>query len=471
VLAQWGSRLLLVLAADGASEIPVDTSLDPPVLLFTVFLSVFSVALFGLVPALRASGIDLSATMRATAKSVTGSALGSRTQRIPVGKALITAQVALSLVLLMGAALLVRSLRSVENATTGLDRDHLLIVGVDVNARGLTGDRLHTAIRELVNRFQRVAGVTAVSFSSNGIFSGTDSETNVGIPGFVARQASDSLASFDDLGPGYVQATGARLLRGRDFLPTDAIGAPLVVVLNESFARFYFGDADPVGRIIRVGDSTQVQVVGVVGDIRDHALTGEQERRYYLPYLQETFGDPSHLRFVVRTSGDPSSAVTPIRRSILEYDAQLPIDGVDVLKTLMRASVREERLLARLATGFGVMALLLAAIGLYGVMTYAITRRTAEIGLRVALGATRRTVVGMILSDALRVVVAGTVIGVPLALLSVRLLEDQLHGIGATDPVAIGVALAVLASSGFLAALLPALRASRVPPLEALREE
>jgi predicted lysophospholipase L1 biosynthesis ABC-type transport system permease subunit len=226
-----------------------------------------------------------------------------------------------------------------------------------------------------------------------------------------------------------------------------------------------------VGRTIRVGDSANAAIVGVVADIKDRTLVGAPVRRYYLPYLQEISGTPGGLRYVVRTNGDPARLVTPIRQSIVAYDPQLPIDGIDVLSTLMRASVREERLLARLASGFGVIALLLAAIGLYGVMTYAITRRTAEIGLRVALGATRRTVVNMVLNDALRVIVVGTVIGVPLALVSLRYLEGQLHGVGPTDPTAIAVALIVLIGSGFVAALLPALRAARVPPLEALREE
>jgi predicted permease len=374
-------------------------------------------------------------------------------------------------VLLIGAALLTRSLLSVQNVATGLDRDHLLIVDVDANARGYTGDRLVALTRDLSEQLQRLNGVTAVSFSENGIFSGTESGYNLSVPGFTARVAGDSNASFDNVGPGYVKATGARLLRGRDFLVSDDPGSAPVVMVNETFARFYFGAQDPIGRNIRVGDSTNAQIIGVIGDLKDHELVGEPVRRFYASYTQLPLGEPAALRFIVRTSGDPASLVTPVGKAIVAHDPQLPLRGIDPLSTTMRQSIREERLLTRLAAGFGAMALLLAAIGLYGVMTYAISRRTSEIGLRVALGAQRGAVVGMVLGDAFRLVLIGTAVGVPLALVATKLLKSQLHGIKPADPVSIAISLLVLGASGVFAALLPALRASRVAPIEALREE
>jgi predicted permease len=471
LIARWGSRLLLVLAADGAAPMPLDTRLDLVVLGFTMLLSILTVLIFGLAPALRASRVDLATTVRASAKSLTGTAGAGGRHRLPLGRLVIAAQVALSLVLLIGAALLVRSLDHVQGRDTGLDRDHLLIVDVDATSRGYRAERLAGVARDLGARLSRLPGVTAVSFSENGIFSGTESASNLGIPGFTARAALDSIAAYDQIGPEYVRATGARLLGGRDFTFTDTDRSAGVVLVNDAFARFYFGSASPVGRNIRVSDSTFVQVVGVVADIRDHELIAAPARRYYVPYLQHPFGDPGGLRFIVRTGGDPAALQVPVRKTIVDFDPQLPIDGVDPLARLMRDSIREERLLARLAAGFGALALVLAAIGLYGVMTYAVARRTGEIGLRVALGAQRPVVVGMVVGDALRLVAVGVAAGVPLTCAATRFLRTQLHGIGPADPAAISVALLVLLSSAVAAAFLPALKASRVAPAVALREE
>jgi predicted permease len=470
VVARWGSRLLLALAADGSASLPLDTRLDLMALGFTMALAAIAVVVFGLVPALRASRVDVAQTMRASAKALTGGA-GASGGRNPLGRLLISGQVALSLVLLVGAALLVRSLDHLQRTDPGLDRDHLLIVDVDAVERNYQGERLAVLARTLAERIAQLPGVAGISFSENGIFSGTESMTNLGVPQFEARTGNDSLSYYDQGGPGYVQALGARLLRGRDFEPTDAAGTAPVVLVNESFARFYFGDRDPVGSTMRLGDSSFARVVGVVADIRDRSLTAATRRRFYVPYLQQPLGGPGSLRLLVRTTGDPTRVIPGVRRAIAAVDPQLPIDSIDPLTTLMRQSIREERLLTRLAAGFGVVALLLAAIGLYGVMSYAITRRTGEIGLRVALGAGRGMVVRMVLRDALRLVALGVLAGVPLALASTRLIGSQLHGVSAADPAALAAALAVLGLSAVVAALVPALRASRVAPVVALREE
>ena len=472
IVARWGSALLLALVADGGTKMPIDVRQDVLVLSFTAGLSIVAVVLFGLLPALRGSRVDLASTMRASAKGLTGGGLGRQGQRIPLGKLLIAAQVALSMVLLLGSALLVRSLWSVQNTSTGLDRDHLLIVDLDANARGITGARLTPFVQEMNERLQRVAGVSAVSYSENGIFSGSESSTDVAPPsGFTARVASDSISAYDEIGPGYVHAIGGRVLQGRDLAASDGERDAPVVLVNESFVRFYFGETSALGASIRVGDSTHAQIVGVIRDVRDHALVGAPERRFYVSYVQHPFGEPGSIRFIVRASGDPALLAKAIRQAVAAYDPQLPIASVDPLSALMRQSISEERVLAKLATGFGVVALLLAAVGLYGVMTYAITRRTGEIGLRVALGAQRRNVVGMILGDAMRMVFLGVVVGVPLALAATKLLRTQLHGVTPADPAALSMALVVLGGSGIIAALLPALRASRVTPVEALREE
>jgi predicted permease len=466
-VAIWGSRFLLALAADGGTAILLDTALDLRVLAFTGVLSILAVAFFGLAPALRASRVDLASTMRAHARSVGG--FGGRA---PLGRLLIGGQVALSVVLLVGAALLVQSLRAVENTDPGLDRDHLLIVSVDAVSRGYADQRLAALAHDVNARLIQVPGVAAGSYSENGIFSGTESATGIQVAGFTAHQATDSVAYYDNIGPGYIHAIGGRLLAGREFTEADRLTSANVIVINETMAKFYWKGADAVGQTVHFNDTTAAEVVGVVADTKDHRLTGESVRRFYQPYDQAAVsGNIGNLRWELRATGDPAALTTVVKREILAIDPQLTIDAIDPLSVLMRQSIREERLVARLATGFGVLALLLAAIGLYGVMTYAITRRTGEIGLRVALGAQRSAVLGMVLGDALKLVGLGVAAGVPLALGATRLLQGQLHGVSSADPLAIGIALIVLGVSATLAALLPALRASRVAPLVALRQE
>jgi predicted permease len=261
------------------------------------------------------------------------------------------------------------------------------------------------------------------------------------------------------------------LLRGRDFTARDDARAPQVALVNRTMEAFYFPGGTAIGKRIRLNDSTSAEIVGVVADVVDHDLTAEPVRRFYVPYAQPALGEPGSLVLIVRTSGDPNAIVQAVREQVKAVDANLPIYGIDPLSLLMRQSVREQRLLARLATGFGSLALLLAAIGLYGVMTYAIARRTGEIGLRVALGAQRSDVVGMVLRDALRLVLLGVVVGIPLSIAATRLLQSQLHDVKSTDPLVTVICLAVLSVSAVLASLLPALRASRVAPLVALRQE
>ncbi len=470
-MAWYGSRFMLVLlgGSDGRG-LPLEVRLDLPVLLFTATMAVLAVFLFGLVPALSGSRVELASAMRAHARSVTGGG-GGRRGRHSLGRFLIAGQVALSLVLLVGASLLVRSLGRLEHGDTGLDRDHLVVAEVDRLGRGLRGARADTYLSDVSERLRGIPGVRGVSWSATGIFSGMEMNTAIQVPGFTARTQDDSIASFDQVSAGYVAATGARLLQGREFTAEDIAGRERLAMLNQTMARFYFGDRSPVGEYFRMEDTLAYRIVGVVADLKVTSLEAAPERRFYLPYRNPETGGPQGLRFQVRTSGSPSAILPQLRAALSAADPSMVVDEVEPLAVLMRQSIRSERMVARLASGFGALALLLAAFGLYGVLTYAVSRRTGEIGLRVALGAQRGTVIGMVVRDALVLVALGVVVGVPLALAGGRLLTSQLHGIGAMDPVSLAVALAALATSALLAAALPALRASRVTPLTALREE
>jgi predicted permease len=467
-IAWWGSRLLLALAGDGGSTIPLDLRLDLPVLAFTAAISVLAVVLSGLVPALRASRVDLAASMRAHARAVGSSGTGGRSS-LSGGKMLVASQVALSLLLLTGAGLLVRSLRLLQETELGVARDRLLITTLDVRSRGYDDARLAALTRELTARLERLPGVAAVTYSENGIFSGVESNVTVAVPGFQASSSEDSVANSDNVGPGYIRAIGARLLQGRDLTPRDIEGAPPVALVNETFARHYFPNASPLGKWA-LFDSVRAEIVGVVADVRHQGLRDAPVRRVYFPYFNTPIG-PIVLHFEVRATDDPARLSAAVRREIAAVDPALPILAIDPLTQLIRQSLREARLVTRLTATFGVLALLLAAVGLYGVMSYAIARRTGEIGLRVALGAQPRDVVRMVLLEALSVVAVGVAIGLPLGLAALRLLRSQLYGVGVADPVAMAVALAVLTLTALAAVLVPASRAARVAPLVALRQE
>jgi hypothetical protein len=259
-------------------------------------------------------------------------------------------------------------------------------------------------------------------------------------------------------------------------MAADAEGAPPVAMINRAMARHFFGAATPVGRTLQLSDSADrwigAEIVGVMSDVKGERLDEPAPARFYLAYQQHP-GDepPTGLSFELRTPGDPASAIGSVRSAIASFDPMLTVDSIAPLSWRMHASIAEERMLADLATAFGALALILAAVGLYGVMSYTIGRRTGEIGLRMALGARSGDIARLVLSDAFRTVMLGVVIGIPLAVAAARLLRSELHEIGSADPTSIAVAVAVVAAASVIAALVPALRATRVGPVEALREE
>jgi predicted permease len=474
VFAQVASRWLITLAAGGAAA-RAGSSWSPTILAFTLAVSVLAVGVFGLAPALHASRVDLASTMRSGAQPGASGSLGRGARRRPLASLLISGQVALSVVLLVGAAILVRSLRNLQDTDVGFDRDHLVIVDVDILTHGYVGTPLAELVHTLRDKLAAIPGVAGVSYSENGIFSGTDSHTTIEVPGFTPGSADDTTIAYDNIGPNYTTAIGGRVVAGRDLLASDENKPARTAIVNQSLAGFYFPRDNAIGKFIHFNDSIAVQIVGVIADVRDHGLTGKLDRRMYFPYVHtdtnsNQLGAVGSLRLEVRTVGTPSGVVEQIRRTIVSVDPSLPIDGIDPLPTLISDYIREEILLARLATAFGVLALALAAIGLYGVMSYSVARRTGEIGLRAALGAQRRDVMRLVLTDAMALVAAGLVVGLPLAMSLTRLLRAQLHGVGTADPASIALSVSVLVASAVAAVLVPAYRAARVAPIVALRE-
>jgi ABC-type antimicrobial peptide transport system permease subunit len=311
--------------------------------------------------------------------------------------------------------------------------------------------------------------VAAATFSENGLFSGTESATNLQVVGFSPRAADDTMANSDRVGPGYVDAIGARLVDGRDFTDRDDERAPRVALVNATMAAFYFPRGAALGRRLVV-DSASYEIVGVMADTKDHELRQAPARRIYLPAYQAG-PMPLEFTFELRATGDPTQLMTAVRRELSVVSPSLLVLNNDPLTTLMRLSISQDLLVARVASFFGALALGLAALGLYGVMMYATLRRTSEFGLRMALGADGGRVRRMILGEALALVAGGTMVGVPLALAASRLLRNQLYGVGPIDVPSIAIALGVLLASAAIAGYLPASRAARVGPLEALRVE
>ena len=466
VVAWWGSRALVALASEG-EPISLDVGLNPRLLAFTVMLAMVSVVLFGLVPALRSSRVDLGAAMRAHGRSI---AQGAR-----FGVWLLAVQVAISLVLVTGASMLMRGLHAVETLDLGLDRDHLIVADLDITTPGYSGDRLAAVVHAVRDRVVQVPGVTHVTYSENGLFAGTEWHSSVGVPGFTPRAEEDSSVATDDVGAGYAAGIGARIVAGRDFASSDEGVLPRVAMVSAPFARFYFPGRSAVGQGFRLTDSTHLTIVGVIGDVRGQSLeppAPRTARRVYLPYLHPVdpghISQPSELRLFVRTRGDPAPVVEAVRRAIVSADPALPIDHVRPLSALVRASIRQERLVVRIATALGALALSLAAIGLYGVAAYMVAQRTGELGLRRALGAPARAVAVVVARDVVRPVALGAAIGIGPAFVAMRALERYLS-VAAPNAGSIAIALAVLMASAIVAGLAPAARAARIDPVVALR--
>jgi predicted permease len=468
LVAFWGSRALLRLAGGSLGAVPLDARLDWRVLGFTVALTGVTAVLFGLLPALRTTRVDPATSLRAGGRGATGSIMGGP-GRLGLGKLLVVLQVALSLTLLVGTGMLLRSTRALTSVDPGLARDRLLIVTVDAAPTGLTDERLAQLVRSQLERLRAIPGVAAASFSENGIFSGTESATGLKVPGYTMRSADDSTVNFDRVGPGYVEAIGARLIAGRDFTGEDDERAPGVALVNASMAAHYFPHGAALGQRVVV-DSTSYEIVGVVADTRDHQLRQEPGPRLYLP-MSQAAPMPLEYTFELRAAGDPAQLVAAVRRELAAVNGSAMVLNSDPLAALMEQSISQDLLVARVASIFGMLALGLAALGLYGVMTYTTQRRTNEFGVRMALGADAPRVGRMVLREAMTLVCGGVLVGVPLALVATRLLRSQLFGVGPVDPPSIGAALGVLVVSAAVAGCLPAARAARVGPAEALRAE
>jgi predicted permease len=469
--ARWGTRVLLatVNASSTTSAIDIDTAPNARVLGFTAALTLACALLFGLLPAFRAtqgSHVDLARSLRSQGRSLAGS-------RTPFGRALVVAQIALSMLLLIGGGLLVHSMQQLLHSDIGVDRDHVIAVRVRTARSPYTGARLAQLRRDLAEHVGQLPGVDAAAFADHGLFSGGASGYLVDVPGFVAQADSERRVSLDRVGPNFFHAIGARLIRGRDIDRQDLETVPPAAVMNETMAKRYFGARDPLGVAVTVEgveDTIVYTIVGVVRDFQSSDVRRQPRREMYLAFNNPNAGNTGQAKLSVHVRGDPSRFVEPIRRAVETTAPGLAVH-VDPVNDLVRGTVSQDALLVQVTIFFCIVTLVLAALGLYGVTSYSTAQRTSEFGLRAALGAEPGDVTRMVLSEAVRVAITGVIIGVPAGLAATRLIRAQLFGVGSIDLRSLSFAVLVLVATAVIASYLPARRAAKVGPLEALRHE
>lgn len=466
LFAKWGVDALVALVARTS---PIDVRPDVLVLGFTVGVSVLSGVLFGLAPALRASRSDLSAALKEGTTRLAGR------RRFGMAPALVISQVALSLVLLVGAGLFGRSLLKLQNEDLGFNRDKVLLVDIDPRLAGYKVTELTALYRQLLDRAGALPGVRSVSLATYSPISGTMRSSSVIVQGHTRQPDEDLDASDMLVGPAYCETLGLPLLLGRGIGFQDTPASPKVAMVNEAFAEYFFHGENPIGRRISFDDDPkkagEIEIVGLVGDAKYESAREKPLRAVYQPILQAQEQGAYSSNLEIRTDGEPLALAPEVRSAIAQVDDKLPIVGVTSFSKQIEESLRQERLIAQLVSFFGLLALVLACVGLYGVMAHAVARRTNEIGIRMALGAERGDILWMVLRETLLLVLIGVGLGVPVAIAGARLISTQLYGLNAADPVTLVVSTLLLTSIAAVAGYLPARRAARVDPLVALRYE
>src|ERR1019366_2259565 len=465
LFAWWTGGALLGLLANSA-DLPLTAAPDPRVLAFTFALSLLTGVLFGLVPAWQTTSPTLAVTLKDHAGNVSASGAHVRLR-----KALVVSQVALSLLMLIAAALFARSLHNLKSVDRGFRRDRLLSFAVDPSLAGYHAERIRRFAEEVQARTATTRGVLSAAVGVVSVISGDQNVSTIFIDGHQPKEDEDMNPWFDTVSPGYFQTMGIPLLTGRAFTARDRGGVPLVAVVNDVFAHYYFKNENPIGHRFGIGHKAkaEIEIVGVVRGAKYSTVDEQIPREVYLAFAQDP--NPSSLVVYARTAGDPKAVFAAFRREVGGLDPSLPITSLRTMEDQIDESLSAQRAMAALSAFFGILATLLAAVGLYGVMAYTVTRRTREIGIRLALGAGRASLLNLVLREVALLTAAGVAIAIPVALAVTRLVRSELYGIVPNDPLSIAAAALVLASVALLAGYIPAERATRVDPLTALRYE
>jgi len=455
LVAKWSSQLLPGAPGQAAA-------IDWRVLSFVLGVTVVTGIVFGIAPALRATSMNVSATLKETSRSVAGS-------RSLLTKGLLVLQVAVSLVLLIAAGLFLRTLNNLRNVDVGFNTQNLVLFRLAPALNRYDDAKTATLVEQLTARLEAIPGVRAVAVSNVPLLSNSVNSTSIFRQGrtYAPKQFDD--INVLQISPDYFKTMEMPLVSGRGFTERDNATAPKVVVINETAARKYFKDENPLG--LRFGQSVeqsgQLEIVGVLRDAKYDSVRNEIPPTMYVPHLQ---GRPATL-FHIRTAADPASAIGGIREAVRQIDPDLPLLDVATQAEQIDKNLQQERVFAQAYAMFGALAMLIASVGLFGLMSYGVARRTNEIGIRMALGAQRGDVLRLVMSESMRLVALGVVVGLAVAVASGRFVASLLFGIPATDTLTIAVAMTVMVLVSAVAGYLPARRASRVDPLVALHYE
>jgi predicted permease len=475
--AIWGNRALAALADRDTGFLPseVEPGLNLRVLAFTVGVSVLTGILFGLAPAWRATSVDLTKSLKQSRRS-TGSV--SR-----LSKSLVVIQVALSLMLLVGAGLFIRTLYNLQQVNLGFNQENLLLFSLQPGQGGYQDERLIQFYQQLFTRLDSLPGVRAATFGRVPLISHFTWNTNVLLPGETEKTAEQHLANRQMVRENYFSTLEIPLLSGRAFTAQDTPQAPKVAIVNKEFGRKYFPNEDVVGKRVTDSDGNrQYEIIGVVADTKYNSQRSELEPLLYTPWQQE-IASIGEMYFSLRTSGEPTALSAAIRQAVKEQDSNLPLKEIDSQTSRSQRSLGQERLYARLLSFFGALALLLAAIGLSGVLSYSVAQRTNEIGVRMALGAQLSNVLRLVIWQGMKLVLIGLAVGALGGYALTRYMRsqsfargswqrqmaDQLYGVSGTDPMTFIIIAITLTLVALLACWVPARRATKVDPMIALR--
>jgi macrolide transport system ATP-binding/permease protein len=468
-----GTRAILLLVFRGAHFVPISPTPSLPVLGFAFMLSLATGILFGVAPAWVTSRSHPAEILRGAGRS-------TRDRFSLPRKSLVVLQVALSAILLIGAGLLTETLRNLENQRFGFEPEGCLIVRVDPALAGYKPEALYGLYQRFAERLPQIPGVIRASYSLYSPMRGDNWSFSIHIEGHAPDERIGS--SFDLISPHYFETIGTHLLRGRAIGDEDTPASRQVAVINETFARKYFPKEDPIGKHFGMGDQSHAgdfEIVGVVEDAKYQEAREPAYPTFFVPFLQvskdpkQAFMIGSHYAgdIELRVAGRPENLNAEVRRALAEIDSNLTVIEMASLNEQLARNFNQDRLIARLTELFGLLALVLACLGLYGVTSYSVARRTREIGIRMALGAQRTNVLGLVLRGVMGQLAFGLAIGIPAALAGGRLLASQLYGVKSHDPVILALAAVMLALSALLAGMIPARRAASIDPIEALRTE
>jgi putative ABC transport system permease protein len=467
LFAGWAGRMLVRFLDTSNSTVVLDLSIDVRVLAFTMGVAVATGILFGLAPAWQGAHIDPHSAMKANARGVVESHA-----RFGLGKMLVTAQVALSLALLVGAGLILKTFTKLATVDTGFDKNQVLLIRVDPRYANVPPDRRLQLYQELQQSLGAIPGVGSASFADITPLSGSFANQIVHVEGYVPKSRKDMVVWNNSISAGFFASMETPFIAGRDFNEQDTLHAPLVAVINESMASKFFGSPlSAAGKTFRNGwneISGPIRIIGVVKDTKYTSLRAEGEAIAYYPLSQLPPLRWAH--FVLRANGPAASLIPSVKAAVGEVNHDISLQ-FSTLAIQVDESLGRERLLATLSGFFGALALGLAVIGLYGVMSYNVARRRNEIGIRMALGAEQARVLRMVLGEVAVLIVAGLVLGLAVAVSSTRLLASFLYRLEPNDPTTLVTACVVLAVSAVVAGLLPARRAANLDPMTALREE